>query len=60
MPPRRSIRTLTLNLAPGESSITEIGKALGPTGANLAEFRTEYDAATVGQRGHTLPAVVTV
>jgi large subunit ribosomal protein L11 len=60
MPPRRAIRTLTINLAAGESSITEIGKALGPTGANLAEFRKQYDAATAGQRGHTVPVEVTI
>jgi large subunit ribosomal protein L11 len=60
MPPRKAIRRLTLNLAAGESSITDIGKALGPTGVNLGEFRKQYDATTAGQRGHVVPAEVTV
>jgi large subunit ribosomal protein L11 len=60
MPPRKVTRVLTINLEAGQASVTEVGKALGPTGVNIQEFRKQYDAATTGNRGHVVPAEVTV
>jgi large subunit ribosomal protein L11 len=60
MPPRKVTRVLTINLEAGQASVTEVGKALGPTGVNIQEFRKQYDAATTARRGHVVPAEVTV
>jgi large subunit ribosomal protein L11 len=60
MPPRKITRVLTINLEAGQSSVTEVGKALGPTGVNIQEFRRQYDAATAASRGHVVPAEVIV
>jgi large subunit ribosomal protein L11 len=33
---------------------------LGPTGINTRQLKLEYDTATAGQRGDTVPVVVTI
>jgi large subunit ribosomal protein L11 len=40
--------------------MVDLGKMLGQTGVNLVEVKRSYDAATAGQRGEVVPAVVTV
>ncbi len=41
MPPRKVTRVLTNNLEAGQANVTEVGKALGPTGVNIQEFRKQ-------------------
>lgn len=51
---------VTLELPAGEAPMVDLGKMLGQTGVNLVEVKRSYDAATAGQRGEVVPAVVTV
>lgn len=50
----------TLELPAGDAPMVDLGKMLGQTGVNLVEVKRAYDAATTGQRGDVVPAVVTV
>jgi len=58
--PKKISRVLTLELDAGNAAMVDIGKMLGPTGVNTRQLKTEYDAATAGLRGDTVPVVVTV
>jgi large subunit ribosomal protein L11 len=49
-----------MQLTAGDAPMMELGKMLGQTGVNLVEIKRAYDAATGGQRGDVVPAVVTV
>ena len=40
--------------------MVDLGKMLGPTGANMRAVKVEYDEATSKQRGEIIPVVVTV
>jgi large subunit ribosomal protein L11 len=51
---------VTLELTAGDAPMVDLGKMLGQTGVNLVEVKRAYDAATAGQRGDVVPAVVTV
>jgi large subunit ribosomal protein L11 len=57
---KRITRTVTLELDAGNAAMVDIGKMLGPTGINTRQLKTEYDAATAGQRGDIVPVVVTI
>jgi large subunit ribosomal protein L11 len=40
--------------------MVDLGKMLGPTGANMRAVKVEYDEATSKQRGEIIPVVVSV
>jgi large subunit ribosomal protein L11 len=40
--------------------MVDLGKMLGPTGANTRNVKVEYDEATSAHRGDIVPVVVTV
>jgi large subunit ribosomal protein L11 len=40
--------------------MVDLGKMLGPTGANMRAVKVEYDEATAKNRGEIIPVVVTV
>ena len=54
------VKEVTVNLEAGNASVVDLGKMLGPLGINLRAVKTEYDAATVAQRGDVVPVVVSV
>jgi len=56
----RVLRQLTVALEAGNASLVDLGKMLGPTGANLRAVKQEYDQHTAAQRGDVVPVVVTV
>lgn len=60
MPPKKKMIELTLELEAGNAAMVDLGKMLGPTGANTRAVKLEYDEATAGQRGDVIPAIVTV
>jgi large subunit ribosomal protein L11 len=51
---------VTLEMPAGDAPMIDLGKMLGQTGVNLVEVKRTYDAATAGQRGELVPAVITV
>ena len=53
-------RQLTLELDAGNAAMVDLGKMLGPTGANMRAVKVEYDEATSKQRGEIIPVVVSV
>jgi large subunit ribosomal protein L11 len=57
---KKTVRVVTIELEAGDASMVELGKMLGPTGANLRRLKTEYDEATAGRRGDVVPVLVTV
>ena len=59
-PTKKILRQLTLELDAGEASLVDLGKMLGPTGVNIRAVKSEYDGATVHQRGDVVPVVVTI
>lgn len=59
-PQRKIVRQVTLELDAGNAPMAELGKMLGPTGVNMRQVKTDYDAATAGQRGDIVPVVVTI
>ena len=60
MPAATPVAEVKLALTAGDASIPDLGKMLGPHGVPIAAVKREYDAATAGQRGHTVPVVVRV
>ncbi|GAA0804011.1 uL11 family ribosomal protein [Spirilliplanes yamanashiensis] len=60
MPPKKKTHEVTLALEAGNAAMVDLGKMLGPTGANMRAVKVEYDEATSSQRGEIIPVVVTV
>jgi large subunit ribosomal protein L11 len=61
MAPTKHVLTVrTLHLDAGQASMAKLGQALGQYGLNLVELVRTYNAATEGQRGQVVPAVVTI
>jgi large subunit ribosomal protein L11 len=60
MPPKKKTHEVTLALEAGNAAMVDLGKMLGPTGANMRAVKLEYDEATSGQRGEIIPVVVSV
>ena len=60
MPPKKKTHVVTLALEAGNAAMVDLGKMLGPTGANMRAVKVEYDEATSKQRGEIIPVVVTV
>jgi large subunit ribosomal protein L11 len=61
MPPKKKqTARVTIQLPAGDAPMMDLGKMLGQTGVNLVEVKRTYDAATAGQRGDLVPAVITV
>jgi len=60
MPPKKKTHVVTLALEAGNAAMVDLGKMLGPTGANMRAVKVEYDDATSKQRGEIIPVVVTV
>ena len=60
MPPKKKTHEVTLALEAGNAAMVDLGKMLGPTGANMRAVKVEYDEATSKQRGEIIPVVVTV
>ena len=60
MPPKKKTHEVTLALEAGNAAMVDLGKMLGPTGANMRAVKVEYDEATKDQRGEIIPVVVTV
>jgi large subunit ribosomal protein L11 len=59
-PAKRVITVRTLHLDAGQAAMAKLGQALGQYGLNLVELVRTYNAATEGQRGQVVPAVVTI
>jgi large subunit ribosomal protein L11 len=62
MPPKqkKKVYESTMDLEAGNAAMVDLGKMLGPTGANTRGIKQEYDEATASQRGDIVPVVVTV
>jgi large subunit ribosomal protein L11 len=60
MPPKKQAFRVTIEMTAGDAPMPDLGKMLGQTGVNLVEVKRDYDAATAGQRGELVPAVITV
>ncbi|WP_093175334.1 50S ribosomal protein L11 [Sinosporangium album] len=60
MAKKKISRVIKIQQKAGEASPATVGKDLGPVGINLMEFCRQYNAATQGQRGFVVPAVITV
>jgi large subunit ribosomal protein L11 len=60
MPPKKKTHEVSLALEAGNAAMVDLGKMLGPTGANMRAVKQEYDAATSNNRGEIIPVVVTV
>jgi len=60
MPPKKKTHEVTLALEAGNAAMVDLGKMLGPTGANMRAVKLEYDEATSKNRGEIIPVVVTV
>ena len=60
MPPKKKTHEVTLALDAGNAAMVDLGKMLGPTGANMRAVKVEYDDATAKNRGEIIPVVVTV
>ena len=60
MPPKKKTHEVTLALEAGNAAMVDLGKMLGPTGANMRAVKVEYDEATSKSRGEIIPVVVTV
>src|SRR4029078_7331540 len=60
MPPKKKTHEVTLALEAGNAAMVDLGKMLGPTGANMRAVKVEYNEATSKQRGEITPVVVTV
>ena len=59
MPPKKKTHEVTLALEAGNAAMVDLGKMLGPTGANMRAVKVEYDEATSKHRGEIIPVVVT-
>jgi large subunit ribosomal protein L11 len=60
MPPKKKTHEVTLALEAGNAAMVDLGKMLGPTGANMRAVKLEYDEATSKNRGEIIPVVVSV
>ncbi|MGH3877262.1 MAG: uL11 family ribosomal protein [Actinophytocola sp.] len=60
MPPKKQTFRVTIEMPAGDAPMMDLGKMLGQSGVNLVEVKRAYDTATAGQRGDTVPAVITV
>lgn len=63
MPPaarKKVAATVSIQLDAGQANMGKAGQALGPHGVNIVEVVRQYNAATEGQRGDVVPAVVTI
>ena len=60
MPPKKKTHVVTLALEAGNAAMVDLGKMLGPTGANMRAVKVEYDEATKNNRGEIIPVVVSV
>src|SRR5882757_551264 len=60
MPPKKKTHEVTPALEAGNAAIVDLGKMLGPTGANMRAVKLEYDEATAKNRGEIIPVVVSV
>jgi large subunit ribosomal protein L11 len=60
MPPKKKTHEVTLALEAGNAAMVDLGKMLGPTGANMRAVKLEYDEATSKNRGEIIPVIVTV
>jgi large subunit ribosomal protein L11 len=60
MPPKKKTHEVTLALEAGNAAMVDLGKMLGPTGANMRAVKLEYDEATKNNRGEIIPVVVSV
>jgi large subunit ribosomal protein L11 len=60
MPPKKKTHEVTLALEAGNAAMVDLGKMLGPTGANMRAVKLEYDEATSKQRGEIIPVVVSI
>ena len=45
MPPKKKTHVVTLALEAGNAAMVDLGKMLGPTGANMRAVKVEYDVA---------------
>ncbi|GAA2668259.1 MULTISPECIES: uL11 family ribosomal protein [Actinoplanes] len=60
MPPKKKTHEVTLALEAGNAAMVDLGKMLGPTGANMRAVKVEYDEATSKNRGEIIPVIVSV
>ena len=60
MPPKKKTHEVTLALEAGNAAMVDLGKMLGPTGANMRAVKVEYDEATAKNRGEIIPVIVSV
>jgi large subunit ribosomal protein L11 len=60
MPPKKVRKVLKLHIHAGEAGPAAVAKDLGPHGINIMQFCQAYNAATASQRGHVVPAHITV
>ncbi|MCB0902013.1 MAG: 50S ribosomal protein L11, partial [Actinobacteria bacterium] len=62
MPPKKKVAGLIkLQIQAGQANpAPPVGPALGQHGVNIMEFCKAYNAATESQRGHVIPAEITV
>ncbi|TWP51393.1 50S ribosomal protein L11 [Lentzea tibetensis] len=60
MAAKKTIHEITMQLEAGNASMMDLGKMLGHTGTNLVGIKRAYDEATGGQRGETVPVVISV
>ena len=58
MPPKKKTHEVTLALEAGNAAMVDLGKMLGPTGANMRAVKVEYDEATSKNRGEIIPVIV--
>jgi large subunit ribosomal protein L11 len=60
MPPKKKTHEVSLALEAGNAAMVDLGKMLGPTGANMRAVKVEYDEATSKNRGEIIPVIVSV
>src|SRR3954467_1733001 len=59
MPPKKKTHEVTLALEAGNAAMVDLGKMLGPTGANMRAVKLEYDEAPSKNRGGIIPVAFT-
>jgi large subunit ribosomal protein L11 len=60
MAAKKKIHEITLQLEAANASMMDLGKMLGHTGTNLVGIKRAYDEATAGQRGETVPVIISI
>src|ERR1700753_373630 len=60
MPPKKKTHEVTLALEAGNAAMVDLGKMLGPTGANMRAVKRDYAEPTAKNRGEIIPVVVSV